>query len=121
MSEKKFNCVEFDDDKKQLEILNGTSVTINYDDIAKVSILNEEAKFRGKSKHFSHQVLGGTTFYTIFGEPRFYVGLKIVLKDKAEYAAYISDRITGLNTDIYHEDVKEAETIKQMIDKRITK
>ncbi|WP_462246699.1 hypothetical protein [Faecalitalea cylindroides] len=121
MSEKKFNCVEFDDDKKQLEILNGTSVTINYDDIAKVSILNEEAKFRGKSKPFSHQVLGGTTFYTIFGEPRFYVGLKIVLKDKSEYAAYISDRITGLNTDIYHEDVKEAETIKQMIDKRITK
>lgn len=100
--------------------MNGTSVTINYDDIAKVSILNEEAKFRGKSEPFTHQVLGGTTFYTIFGEPRFYVGLKIVLKNKSVCAAYISDRITGLNTDIYHEDVKEAETIKQMIDKRIT-
>ena len=43
-----------------------------------------------------------------------YVGLKIVLKDKSVKAAYISDRVTGINTDIYREDVEEAEKIKKM-------
>lgn len=38
MLEKNFKSVQFDDDNKQLQILNGKSVTINYDDIAKVSI-----------------------------------------------------------------------------------
>ena len=46
---------------------------------------------------------------------------KISLKDGTINAAYISDRKTGMNTDIYLEDVKEAEHIKKMINKRITK
>ena len=121
MKNNKFKCIEFDDENKQLRIVIGTQGTVSYSEIEKVSVLNEDAKFRGKSVPFSHQVLGGTTFYTFFGGPGMYVGLKIVLKDKSVKAAYISDRVTGINTDIYREDVEEAEKIKKMIDKRISK
>lgn len=121
MKHNKFKCIEFDDENKQLRIVIGTQGTVSYSEIEKVSVLNEDAKFRGKSVPFSHQVLGGTTFYTFFGGPGMYVGLKIVLKDKSVKAAYISDRVTGINTDIYREDVEEAEKIKKMIDKRISK
>ena len=121
MKHNKFKCIEFDDENKQLRIVIGTQGTVSYSEIEKVSVLNEDAKFRGKSVPFSHQVLGGTTFYTFFGGPGMYVGLKIVLKDKYVKAAYISDRVTGINTDIYREDVEEAEKIKKMIDKRISK
>lgn len=121
MKHYKFKCIEFDDENRQLRIFIGTQGTVSYSEIEKVSILNEDAKFRGKSVPFSHQVLGGTTFYTFFGGPGMYVGLKIVLKDRSVKAAYISDRVTGVNTDIYREDVEEAEKIKKMIDKRISK
>lgn len=121
MKHNQYKCIEFDDNSKELRIVIGTQGIIPYNEIEKVSILNEDAKFRGKSVPFSHQVLGGTTFYTFFGEPGLYVGLKIVLKDKTIKAAYISDRVTGINTDIYREDVEEAQEIKKMIDKRITK
>lgn len=121
MSEKNFKCIKFDDENKRLNILIGNVDFIDYDKIAKVSVLNEDANFRGKSAPFSHQVLGGTTFLSGALEPSFYVGLKISLEDGTINAAYISDRKTGMNTDIYLEDVKEAEHIKQMINKRITK
>ena len=121
MSEKKFNCMEFDDDNNRINILIGDNGFVDYKDIAKVSVLNEDANFRGKSKPFSHQVLGGTTFLSGALEPSFFVGLKITLKDDSVKAVYISDRKTGLNTDIYHEDKKEAEKIKKMLDKRISK
>ena len=121
MSEKRFNCMEFDDDNNRINILIGDTGFIDYDTISKVSVLNEDAKFRGKSKPFSHQVLGGTTFLSAAFEPSFFVGLKITLKDDSVKAVYISDRETGLNTDIYHEDKKEAEKIKKILDKRISK
>ena len=121
MMQKTFKSVRFDDENKQLTILLGTTKTIKYNEIQKVSILNEDASFRGKSEPFSHQVLGGTTFYTFFGGPGLYVGLKILLKDKSICAAYISDRKTGVNTDVYREDVKEAELIKKMTEERISK
>ena len=120
MKQNKFKCIEFDDDNNRINILIGDKGFVNYKDIEKVSLLNEDAKFRGKTQPFVHQVLGGTTFYTIFGEPSFYVGLKIVLKDHTIKAAYISDRTTRLNTDIYKEDVKEGNLIKRKIEKRIS-
>lgn len=119
MNQNRFKCIEFDDENKQLKVLIGTEGIIKYDDIAKVSILNEDAKFKGKTEPFAHQVLGGTTFYTFFGGPGLCVGLKIVLKDKSVRAAYISERVTGVNTDIYREDVAEAEKIKSLINRRI--
>lgn len=120
MSEKKFNCVDFDDDNKRINILIGDKGFVDYKDIAKVSVLNEEANFRGKSEPFSHQVLGGTTFLSGALEPRFYVGLKIILKDGSIKAAYISDVKTGFNTNVYKEDKEKADKIKKMLDKRIT-
>ena len=120
MKQNKFKCIEFDDDYNRINILIGDKGFVNYKDIEKVSLLNEDAKFRGKTQPFVHQVLGGTTFYTIFGEPSFYVGLKIVLKDHIIKAAYISDRTTRFNTDIYKEDVKEGNLIKRKIEKRIS-
>lgn len=66
MKHNKFKCIEFDDENKQLRIVIGTQGTVSYSEIEKVSVLNEDAKFRGKSVPFSHQVLGGTTFYTFF-------------------------------------------------------
>ena len=119
MTTKQFKCLEFDDLNQQLKIKIGTNETIKYNEIDKVSILNEEAKFRGKTKPFSHQVLGGTTFYTLLGEPSLYVGLKIVLKDQSICAAYVSDCKTRVNTDIYREDRQEAEKIKKAINRRM--
>lgn len=51
-------------------------------------------------------------------EATFYVGLKVTLKDGTIKAAYISDRKTGFNIDIYHKDEEEANAIKKIIKKR---
>lgn len=51
MSEKKFNCMEFDDDNNRINILIGDNGFVNYKDIAKVSILNQQASFKGEEKH----------------------------------------------------------------------
>ena len=51
-------------------------------------------------------------------EATFYLGLKITLKDGTIKAAYISDRKTGFNIDIYHKDEKEANAIKKIIEKK---
>lgn len=42
MSKIKFNCVDFDDDNKRINILNGDKGYVNYKDIAKTTILNEK-------------------------------------------------------------------------------
>ncbi len=49
MSKIKFNCVDFDDDNKRINILNGDKGYVNYKDIAKTTILNEKAKYHGKN------------------------------------------------------------------------
>lgn len=51
-------------------------------------------------------------------EATFYVGLKITLKDGTIKAAYISDRKTGFNIDIYCEYEEETNTIKKIIENR---
>ena len=117
---KEFQSVVFDDENKRLNILIGDEGIIHYKDIQKVSILNQQASFKGEAKPFTHQVLNGTAFLCGIMEPQFYVGIKILLKDETIKAVYISNRKTIFNTDIYNEDEKEAKKIKQMIDKRIT-
>ena len=111
--------VEFDDNNSELHILNGTESTIKYEDIEKVSVLNEDASFKGKGTPFVHQVLGGTTFYSMFGEPGLYVGLKITLKDGSIKAIYVSEKKCYVNTDMYKKDREIAQKIKNKIDKRI--
>lgn len=51
-------------------------------------------------------------------EATFYVGLKVTLKDRTIKAAYISDRKTGFNIDIYCEYEEETNTIKKIIENR---
>lgn len=112
-------CILLDDTKQKLQILEGTKGVISYNDIEKVSVLNEDANFKGKTEPFLHQVLGGVSFFTFFGGPELYVGLKILLKDGTVKAAYVSKQKVGMNTDLYREDVKKAKLLKRKIDKRI--
>lgn len=117
----KFESVVFDKEQKTFTIHDGTEDTYDYREIVRCSILNEDAKFRGKGKPFEHQVLGGVTFVSMLGEPSLYVGLKVVMKDESILAIYVSQTKTQVNTDLYHKDRKEAERIKHFIDQAIHK
>ena len=46
MTKNKFKCVEFDDNNKKISILIGNQCSIDYADIKKVSILNQQATFK---------------------------------------------------------------------------
>ena len=50
-------CVKFHDEENRLEIIGGASCL--YEEIQKLSIQNEDANFKGKTKPFTH-----TTIYT---------------------------------------------------------
>lgn len=115
---KKFRSIVFDFENDTFEILDGTLGVYKISSIKKCTILNEEAKFRGKTEPFLHQVLGGTTFFVIGGNPM-YVGLKIVTKDDLKLAVYVSQKPVGFNSDLFLSDKKEAEHIKRVIDKHI--
>lgn len=104
---------------QKLSILIGTCGDVAYSDIEKASIANEDAKFKGKSAPFAHQVLGGVTFMSIAAEPSLYVGIKLTLKDHSVRAIYISDIKTQFNTSIYQKDKEEADKILQLIQDRI--
>lgn len=121
MSEKKFNCMEFDDDNKRINILNGDKGYVNYKDIAKTTILNEKAKYHGKKPHFTAIVAPGPLPPGLFVNPYLYVAIKVKLKNENILAIYVSENKTVQNTDQYEEDREEAKKIKQMIDKRISK
>ena len=112
--------LKFNDESLELMILF-TQENIKYNEIKKVSIVNEDANFKGKSEPFSHLVLGGVSFFTFFGGPEVYVGLKIILNDGSYRPIYISEDKRGMYTDLFREDTKKAEKIKRMIDRRIIK
>lgn len=116
---KEFQSVVFDDESKKLSIIIGSSGEVAYTDIEKVSVANEDAKFKGKSTPFTHQVLGGVTFMSIAAEPSLYVGIKLTLKDHSVRAIYVSDIKTQFNTSIYQKDREEAEEIQKLIQERI--
>ena len=46
--------VKFDDSCKQFEILTGTQGKYSYDDVTRVSVLNEKAKYKGKGIQVDH-------------------------------------------------------------------
>lgn len=112
--------LKFNDESLELMILF-TQENIKYNEIKKVSIVNEDANFKGKSEPFSHLVLGGVSFFTFFGGPEVYVGLKIILNDGSYRPIYISEDKRGMYTDLFREDTKKAEKNKRMIDRRIIK
>ena len=81
-------CVKFHDEEKRLEIIGGASCL--YEEIQKCSIQNEDANFKGKTKPFTHTILGGATFMAGVVEPMMYVGIKVVLKDNSVLPIYVS-------------------------------
>ncbi|MGM9947550.1 hypothetical protein [Floccifex sp.] len=108
---KEFRSVVFD--QKSFEIKDGTRGMYQISDVKKVSILNEEAIFKGKTEPFLHQVLGGVTFLTI-GDNKCYLGLKIKLNNEQVLAVYVSQKAVSYNTDEFKKDQKEAFRIKEV-------
>lgn len=105
------NPIRFDLDHDTFSITNGTEGSWPWRDIADCEVLNEEARFRGKTEPFSHRVYGGGTAMPLFafGDPGLYVGLQITLKDGQKLAAFVSEKPVHHNTDPYFRDRKEAE------------
>lgn len=114
---KEFDNIVIDPKERKFKIIDGTAGEYRLDDIDTISILNEQASFKGKSKPFSHQVLGGMTFSSGAMEPQLYVGLKIKMKDGTSPALYVSKKPVNFNSDIYHHDVEEAKNIKSLLNK----
>lgn len=110
-------CVKFHDEENRLEIMGGASCL--YDEIQKCSIQNEDANFKGKTKPFTHTILGGATFMAGAVEPMMYVGIKVVLKDNSVLPIYVSKEKVLFNSDKYLNDVKEAKCYIERIGKKI--
>ena len=107
-------CVIFDDTNLKMDGNNYL-----YSDILKCSIQNEDVHFKGKTKPFSHTILGGTTFMAGAIEPMIYVGIKIILKDGTVLPIYISKEKVIYNSDGYLRDVKEAKELLKKLERRI--
>lgn len=54
MLQKSFKCIDFDDDNKRFNILIGDKGSINYFDISKIDVLNQQESFKGEPKLFTH-------------------------------------------------------------------
>ena len=100
-------CVKFHDEEKRLEVNGGASC------------LYEDANFKGKTKPFTHTILGGATFMAGAVEPMMYVGIKVVLKDNSVLPIYVSKEKVLFNSDKYLNDVKEANAILKELEKRL--
>lgn len=104
--------IRFDDLNKQFTIESGT---YSYCDVARVSVLNEQAKYKGKGVPFTAILPSGPLPAGILQDPYLFVGVKVVLKDGTVLAIYISKEKTMVNTDQYIQDRKVAEKIKEII------
>ena len=54
MLQKSFKCIDSDDDNKRFNILIGDKGSINYFDISKIDVLNQQESFKGEPKLFTH-------------------------------------------------------------------
>ena len=50
MLQKSFKCIDFDDDNKRFNILIGDKGSINYFDISKIDVLNQQESFKVEPK-----------------------------------------------------------------------
>ena len=107
--------VKFDDSCKQFEIVTGTQGKYSYDDVTRVSVLNEKAKYKGKGIPFTAVLPGGPLPSGLFQNPYLYVGVRIVLKNETVLAIYVSKEKTMVNTDQYIQDRKIAKKIEGVI------
>lgn len=115
------NPICFNMDEETFQITNGTEGSWPWKNIRSCEVLNEEARFRGKTAPFQHRVYGGGTSMPIFafGDPALYVGLKITMNDGQELAAYVSKKPVYHNTDPYFRDRKEAEKLAAALQKAV--
>ena len=97
--------IKFDDINKKFTIPSGR---YSYSDVVRVSVLNEKAKYKGKSVPFTAILPSGPL-------PYLFVGVKIVLKDGTILAIYVSKEKTMVNTNQYIQDRKVAEKIKEVM------
>lgn len=104
--------IRFDDFNKQFAIESGT---YSYCDVARVSVLNEKAKYKGKGVPFTAILPSGPLPSGILQDPYLFVGVKVVLKDETILAIYVSKEKTMVNTDQYIKDRKVAEKIKEVM------
>lgn len=116
-----FKSVEFDLENKTFNVLNGSVGEYSYLDVKQCQIKNEDAKFRGNSKPFTHCVLSGPGQSYGLLERSFYVGLKVVMNDDEVIAIYVSDEKTMMNTSLYKKDMEEAEQIQNIFAKATRK
>lgn len=72
----KFDCVEINDDLNLFQIKQGTLGTFKTNDIKSIKIAYEQANFKGKTKPFLHQYIGGSSFFTAM-EPKIFLGIII--------------------------------------------
>lgn len=79
--------IRFDDLNRQFTIESGT---YSYCDVARVSVLNEKAKYKGKGIPFTAILPSGPLPAGILQDPYLFVGVKVVLKDETVLAIYIS-------------------------------
>lgn len=107
--------VKFDDSRKQFDILTRTQGKYSYDDVIRVSVLNEKAKYKGKGIPFTAVLSSGPLPSGLLQNPYLYVGVKIVLKNETVLAVYVSKEKTMVNTDQYIQDRKIAKKIEEMI------
>lgn len=72
-----FECVDINNESNKYDIKQGALGSFSIDQIKKINIAYEQANFKGKTKPFLHQYIGGASFFTAM-EPKIYVGLKII-------------------------------------------
>lgn len=53
MLQNSFKCIDFDNDNKRFNILIGDKGSINYFDISKIDVLNQQESFKGEPKPFT--------------------------------------------------------------------
>ena len=106
-----FESVVIDTLEHTFCIKEGSQGTYSLEDIQSICVVYEQASFKGKSKPFTHQFLGGTSFFTAM-EPKLYVALKVVTKSGQVLAIYVSKKPVLYHSDLFLEDVQEAKKIQ---------
>lgn len=105
-----FECVDINNESNKYDIKQGTLGSFLIDQIKKINIAYEQANFKGKTKPFLHQYIGGASFFTAM-EPKIYVGLKIITKQDETLAIYISNTPVLYHSDSFFKDEKLAKNI----------
>ena len=98
-------------DNNNFTILEGTKGVYPISDIVKMSIVCEDARYKGKTDPFKHLVLDGKVQMGWLDLPKFYIGIQFEMKDGSHLALYISDHPVQFERGSYFEEQQEAQQI----------